>query len=146
MFGAIVAGVVLIGVTGPSAAAAGLTEKEFVQRADAICVSFFPKFAALPEGVDGAKPLGTGALMHRAAVALDRVHPPRRLATDWNAWLDLFDRAAAKLVEAQRAELSGRASDAQSEALWSLEPLAAKKFAHMVKQMHIKFKACSFGA
>jgi hypothetical protein len=142
MLGTIAAVVVLVGAAGQAAAAT--TEKEFVRRADAVCLKFFPKFEALPEGVDGAKSVGLGKVMHKLVVALDRVSPPERLDADWSAMLDLLDRASAKLDEAERAEAAGEQSDAQGEALWSLEPRAAKKFAHMVKLMKIEFKFCSF--
>jgi hypothetical protein len=145
-FGVIAAGVILVGVNGQPAASAATTEKEFVRRADAVCAKFGPRFESLPEGVDGAKPVGLGKLMHKLVVALDHVAPPQQLDADWSAMLDLLGRASAKLIEAQRAEASGRASDAEGEALWSLEPRAAKKFDHMVKLMKVEFKFCSFGA
>src|SRR5947207_12406161 len=130
MLGTIAAVVLLVGAAGSAAAAGRLNEKDFVRRADAVCLRFFPKFDALPEGVEGAKSVGLGKLMHKLVVALDHVSPPQRLDADWSAMLALLDRASAKLIEAERAEASGRRSDAQGEALWSLEPRAGKKFDH----------------
>ena len=56
-----------------------MNEKDFVRRADAVCLRFFPIFDALPEGVEGAKSVGLGKLMYKLVVALDHVSPPQRL-------------------------------------------------------------------
>ena len=144
LLGVLTTTAVLASTSGAIATAASTTETEFVHRADAVCAKFAPRFAQMPDSVDGAKPLGLGKLMHELTIALDRVSAPRRLAADWNGMTDLLDRAATKFVEAERADAAGEASDAAGEALWSLEPRAAKRFAHMVKQMHVKFKVCRF--
>ena len=59
--------------------------------------------------------------------------PPRRIADDWEAGLDLLDRAASSLDDAAAGD-----PDAEGKALWSLE---ARGQAHF-KAMHLGFRVC----
>ena len=110
-----------------------LSEAEFVARADRICLDAAGHFGELPEPVGGAKPVGLGTFMRAWTAKLRVPTPPRRVADDWEAGLDLLDRAADKLDEAEAGD-----PEAQSEALWSLEPRAQKHF----DAMHIPFRVC----
>jgi len=112
-----------------------LTPAEFTARADSICVEAASHFGELedPDGVGGAKPLGLGGFMRDWVAELRTVPPPATVAADWRAGLDLLDQAADAL---DRAEAG--APEAQSEALWSLEPRAQRRF----NATGLPFRAC----
>jgi hypothetical protein len=109
------------------------SEAEFVKRADQVCADVASDFDELPEPVGGAKPVGLGGFMREWVARLRPLEPPKELAADWRAALDLLDRAADKLDAAEAGD-----PDAQSEALWSLEPRAQQ---HIIA-MHVPFKIC----
>lgn len=71
--------------------------------------------------------------MRAGTMKLRDPSPPRRLARDWKAGLDLLDRAADKLDQAEAGD-----PDAQGEALWDLEARAQKHFT----AMHVPFRVC----
>ncbi len=103
-----------------------LTRSEFVAQADAICLETSSHFAELedPDGPGGgAKPLGLGTFMREWVADLRTLTPPARVAADWNAGLDLLVQAADALDRAEDGD-----PEAQSEALWSLEPQAQEHF------------------
>jgi hypothetical protein len=110
-----------------------LSEAEFVARADRICLETFKRFDELPEPVGGAKPVGLGAFMRTWVAKLRVPTPPRAVAADWEAGLDLLDRAADRLDDAEAGD-----PDAQGEALWSLEPRAHEHF----DAMRVPFRVC----
>jgi len=103
-----------------------LSRAEFVAQADAVCLETASHFSELedPDGVGGAKPLGLGGFMREWVADLRTLPPPTAVAADWTAGLDLLDQAADAL---DRAEAG--VPEAQSEALWALEPRAAEHFA-----------------
>ena len=57
-------------------------------------------FAELPSPVGGAKPVGIGTFLRAWTAKLLVPTPPRRIAEDWEAGLDLLDRAASSLDDA----------------------------------------------
>lgn len=124
---------------GSDAATAGdgtpLSEAEFVARADRICAETASRFDELPDpdGEGGAKPLGIGTFMRTWVANLRVPQPPADVAGDWQAGLDLLDRAADKLDAAEAGD-----PNAQSEALWDLEARAQQRF----DAMHVPFRAC----
>lgn len=113
--------------------AKSLSQAEFIARADRICAETASHFDELPPTVGGAKPVGLGGFMRTWVAKLRVPQPPRGVADDWQAGLDLLDRAADKLDDAEAGD-----PDAQSEALWSLEPRAQKRF----DAMHVPFRVC----
>jgi hypothetical protein len=110
-----------------------LSEAEFVARADRICLEASSHFDELPEPVGGAKPVGLGSFMRKWIAKLRVPTPPRAVAHDWDAGLDLLDRAADKLDDAEAGD-----PEAQSEALWGLEPRAHKR----IDATHLPFRVC----
>ena len=96
-----------------------LSEAEFVARADRICLETSSHFDELPEPVGGAKPVGLGTFMRTWIAKLRVPKPPQAVVHDWKTGLDLLDRAADKLDDAEAGD-----PEAQSEALWNLEPRA----------------------
>lgn len=111
-----------------------LTEREFVEQADRICIDTAARFEAeLPEPVGGAKPVGLGPFMRRWVARLRTLSPPSKVAKDWTTGLDLLVEASHKLDDAERGD-----PDAQSEALFGLEARAGEHF----KAMHMPFKVC----
>ncbi len=110
-----------------------LSEAEFVARADRICLDANRHFGELPAAVGGAKPVGLGTFMRTWVANLRVPQPPRAVAGDWKTGLDLLERAADKLDDAEAGD-----PDAQGEALWSLEPRAHKHF----NAMHVPFRIC----
>ena len=110
-----------------------LTKAEFGARADRICLEASSHFDELPEPVGGAKPVGLGGFMRKWVVKLRVLQPPARIADDWRAGLDLLDRAADRLDDAEAGD-----PEAQGEALWSLEAQAQKHF----DAMQVPFGVC----
>ena len=110
-----------------------LSEAEFVAHADRICLESSSHFAELPEPVGGAKPVGLGAFMRTWVAKLRVPKPPRAVVDDWKAGLDLLERAADKLDDAEAGD-----PEAQSEALWNLEPRAHRH----INAMHLPFRVC----
>jgi hypothetical protein len=108
-----------------SGSPAPLTPEAFTALADVICMATASRFGELedPDGVGGAKPLGLGTFMRDWTADLRTLPPPATVAEDWNAGLDLLDRAANALDRAEAGD-----PDAQSEALWALEPRAQRHF------------------
>jgi hypothetical protein len=113
-----------------------LSEAEFMARADRICLETSRHFDELPDPVGGAKPVGLGTFMRTWVTKLRVPTPPRAVAGDWKAGLDLLERAADKLDDAEAGD-----PEAQSEALWNLEPRAHKHF----NAMHVPFRICFVG-
>ena len=109
------------------------SEAEFVARVHRICLESFRAHNELPESVGGAKPVGTGAFMRTWKAKLRVPPPPQSVADHWKAGVDLLDRVAHKLDDAEAGD-----PEAQGEALWSLEPLAHKHF----DAMHVAFRVC----
>jgi len=117
-------------------ALAPLTRAEFVAQADAICLETSSHFAELedPDGVGGAKPLGLGTFMRDWVADLRTLPPPTAVAADWNAGLDLLVQAADALDRAEAGD-----PEAQSDALWNLEPEAGEHFIATGLPFHVCF-------
>ena len=113
-----------------------LTRAEFVAQADAVCLETSSHFDELedPDGVGGAKPLGLGTFMREWVADLRALPAPTAVAADWKAGLDLLVQAANALDRAEAGD-----PEAQSEALWSLEPQAGEHFAATGLPFHFCF-------
>lgn len=118
-----------------SGASSSPSKAEFAAQADRICLETASHFSELPDpdGEGGAKPLGLGGFMRDWVARLRSLDPPPEVARDWRAALDLLDRAADALDAAEAGD-----PEAQSEALWNLEPRAAKR----IEAMHVPFRVC----
>jgi hypothetical protein len=115
---------------------------EFAAAADAVCIAIFPKVDALedPDGEGGNKPLGLGRVVRGWADDLAAITAPDAIADDWVKATALLRRSGVRLEDAERLAGDGdpRSGAAQSEALWSLQPRAAK----IIAGLEIPFKAC----
>ncbi len=133
----LVAVVITIAVEKGDASTGGdtnpLSAAEFVDRADRIRLGASRHFDELPDPVGGAKPVGLGTFMRAWTAKLRGPKPRRRLAHGWEAGLDLLDRAADKLDDAEAGD-----PDAPGEALWNLEARAQNDF----DAMHMPFRVC----
>ncbi len=128
--------------TTPSTTLDPVTVAEFAEAADTVCVANWAKTAALvdPDGDGGEKPLGLGGVVRQWADDLAAIVPPSAIAADWAKATDLLRRSGVRLDDAERLAAVGdpRSGDAQSEALWELQPAAAE----IIAGLGVPFKAC----
>jgi hypothetical protein len=115
---------------------------EFAEAADKVCIATWAKTAALvdPDGEGGNKPLGLGGVVRQWADDLAAIVPPSAIAADWVTATDLLRRSGERLDDAERFAAVGdpRSGEAQSEALWELQPAAAE----IITSLGVSFKAC----
>jgi hypothetical protein len=117
--------------------------KAFADEADVVCVRAAAAFLRLedPDGVGGAKPLGTGALMQKFIAQLARLDAPKSIENDWRRMLGLLHRAGQRLEDSERLAAQGRlraSGRAQGEALWDLEARAGK----IRQRLDVPFRVC----
>lgn len=110
--------------SGGAAAHPALSRAEFIRQANQICAETFARFEAeLPEPVGGAKPVGLGSFMREWITNLRTLAPPASGKRHWTKGLDLLEQSTYQLDAAEQGD-----PDAQSKALWDLQPRAGKHF------------------
>lgn len=121
-----------------------VTTPEFVayaEAADAVCLSYLPRFESLPTGDDPSRPLGMGALMRDVADELAALPAPPEVADDLASALEAFGALGDLHAEAEALAAAGdleAAGEVDGEASWERSPAVMQQIA----SLGVPFEVC----
>jgi hypothetical protein len=116
----------------------------FAAEADAVCSGMPARFEGLsdPDGDGGLKPIGLGRVVSEVFTELGAVRPPPAHAAAWDEAIGLLVESGRRITESEELAAAGdevASDEAQSEALWELQPQAHELLARIGAPFEVCF-------